>query len=174
LLKLFEMLKNNQVTISVSQLAKKMSLNTTDLANVLGGLFDRDIITIRLEEKNGKTKESFNLDNFMGILENYLESDRKLAIVEENETITKQIVSLVEDTMKRPLTPLEIQIVIDWSNNGETLEHIQQALALATSANKLNLKYVDSCLSSIDKTPKEMVLDEEKSKLLEDFYRNIK
>ena len=52
LLKLFEMLKNNQVTISVSQLSKKTSLSVHECSNVLNSLFNRGLLTIDLETNN--------------------------------------------------------------------------------------------------------------------------
>ena len=63
ILKLFEMLKNNQVMISVNALSKKTSMSFNECSNVLNGLFNRGLISINLEyNKQGKAKESFNLD----------------------------------------------------------------------------------------------------------------
>lgn len=176
LLKLFEMLKNNQVTISVTSLAKKMSLTPTECSNVLNGLFNRGLVTIDLEStKQGKTKESFNLDECIKFIENYFSNEMKNKMIAENETILTEITSLVEQTFKRSLTPLELQIIVDWVQNGETALNIQKALAMAISSGKTSLKYVDSCLAAINKdTSDEVILDEEKSKLLNDFYRKIR
>ena len=72
ILKLFEMLKNNQVTISVNSLSKKTSMSFNECSNVLNGLFNRGLISINTEfSKQGKAKESFNLDDFIKYLENY-------------------------------------------------------------------------------------------------------
>ena len=176
LLKLFEMLKNNQVTISVATLAKRTSLSVGECSNVLNSLFDRGLVSIDLEyTKQGKTKESFNLDECIRYIESYFTNEMKLKEANENETEIKKIVSLIEETFRRQLTPLELQVVVDWSSNGETLVDVQKALALAVSANKFNIKYVDSCLSAIkQKSADEVVLDENKTKLLNDFFRKIK
>lgn len=176
LLKLFEMLKNNQVTISVSALAKRTSMSVSECSNVLNGLFDRGLVSIDLEcTKQGKTKESFNLDECIRYIESYFINEMKVKEANENESEIKKIVSLIEETFHRPLTPLELQVVVDWGNSGETLSEIQKALALSVSANKLNIKYVDSCLSAIKQKGQDaVVLDENKSKILNDFYRKIK
>lgn len=176
LLKLFEMLKNNQVTISVSQLAKKTSLSVNECSNVLNSLFNRGLVNIDLETtKQGKTKESFNLDECINYFENYFVNEMKSKELIDNEQNLKQITNLVEQTFQRGLTPLELQIIVEWSQNGETLSNIQKALGMAISANKLSLKYVDSCLVAVkNKEASSVVIDEEKSKLLSDFYRNIK
>ena len=78
---------------------------------------------------------------------------------------------MVEETFKRSLTPLELEIILDWSANGENPISVQQALAMATSANKLNIKYIDSCLAAIkkDSSEDEVVLNEAQTKLLNDF-----
>ena len=176
LLKLFEMLKNNQVTISVSSLAKKTSLSTTECSNVLNGLFNRGLVSIDLENtKQGKTKESFNLDECIKFIEGYFRNEMKSKNISENEDKFSQITNLVEQTFKRGLTPLELQIIVEWGQNGETVQNIQKALAMSVSAGKANLKYVDSCLVAIkSKASDDVVLDEEKTKILNDFYRKIK
>lgn len=176
LLKLFEMLKHNQVTISVSSLAKKTSLSLNECSNVLNGLFNRGLVSLDLETtKQGKTKESFNLDECIKFIENYFLNEKKSNEVSENQDEIKQIIDLIEQTFKRQLTPLELQVVVEWSQKGETLQAIKQALALAVGAGKLNIKYVDSCLTAVNsKKSEEVVLDEAQSKILNDFYRKLK
>ena len=176
LLKLFEMLKNNQVTISVTSLAKKTSMTPSECSNVLNGLFNRGLVTIDLENtKQGKTKESFNLDECIKFIEGYFENEIKSKMISENEDNLSEITNLVEQTFKRSLTPLELQIIVEWGQSGETLQNIQKALAMAVSSGKSSLKYVDTCLAAIkSKEEDSVVLDEEKSKLLNDFYRKIK
>lgn len=177
ILKLFEMLKNNQVMISVNGLSKKTSMSFNECSNVLNGLFNRGLISINLEyNKQGKAKESFNLDEFIKHLEQFFVKEQHDILASNNEAMTKNFVSMVEETFKRSLTPLELEIILDWSANGENPISVQQALAMATSANKLNIKYVDSCLVAINKKKDkdEVVLNENQSKILNDFYRNIK
>ena len=86
LLKLFEMLKNNQVTISVSALAKKTSMSLNECSNVLNGLFNRGLVTLDLETtKQGKTKESFNLDECIKFIENYFYNEMKSKEITDNQ-----------------------------------------------------------------------------------------
>ena len=177
LLKLFEMLKNNQVTISVSALAKKTSMSLNECSNVLNGLFNRGLVTLDLETtKQGKTKESFNLDECIKFIENYFYNEMKSKEITDNQDEIKLIIELMEQTLKRQITPLELQVVVEWSQKGETKEDIQKALALAVGAGKLNIKYIDSCLAAIKRkdTNEDVVLDEAQSKILNDFYRKIK
>lgn len=177
LLKLFEMLKNNQATISVSQLAKRTSMSLNECSNVLNGLFNRGLVTLDLETtKQGKTKEAFNLDECIKFFENYFLNEIKSKEINDNQDEIKQIIDLLEETFKRQLTPLELQIVIEWIQRGETFQNIKQALALAVGASKLNTKYIDSCLAAIKskETADEVVLDEAQSKILNDFYRKLK
>lgn len=177
LLKLFEMLKHNQVTISISTLAKKTSMSLNECSNILNGLLNRGLVTLDLETtKQGKTKESFNLNECIKFIENNLLNEMKINEVDDNQDEIKQVISLVEETFKRPLTPLELQVVIEWSQKGETYQDIKQALALALGANKLNIKYIDSCLVAIKEksAQNQVVLDESQSKILNDFYRKIR
>lgn len=175
LLKLFEMLKNNQASISVNTLAKKTSMNTNDISGILNELFNRGIVTINLEyTKQGKTKEYFNLDECINLISSYFEKEMQDLMIMQNESSLKQITGMVEETFHRPVTPSELQMILEWCNNGENLSTIKKALAIATTNNKLNLKYVDACLIKLNQKEDEDELDESKSKLLSDFYRKIK
>ena len=99
----------------------------------------------------------------------------KSKMLEDNSDNLNEITSLVEQTFKRSLTPLELQIIVEWGQSGETPQNIQKALAMAISSGKTSLKYVDTCLVAIkNKENETVVLDEEKSKLLNDFYRKIR
>ena len=150
LLKLFEMLKNNQVTISVAQLAKKTSLSTAECSNVLDRLLNRGFVTIDLENtKQGKTKESFNLDECIKFIESFFLNEMKSKMLHDNEANLSEITALVEQTFKRSLTPLELQIIVEWGQSGETPQNIKKALAMAISSGKTSLKYVDTCLVAI-------------------------
>ena len=177
LLKLFEMLKHNQVTISVSGLAKKTSMSVNECSNVLNGLFNRGLVSLDLETtKQGKTKESFNLDECIKFIENYFYNEMKNKEINDNQAEIKRIIELLEETFKRQLTPLELQVVVEWSQAGETEESVKKALALAVGAKILNIKYIDSCLRAIKNknNEEEVVLSDEQSKILNDFYRRLK
>lgn len=177
LLKLFDMLKNNQVTISVAALAKRTSMSLNECSNVLNGLFNRGLVTLDLEtNKQGKTKESFNLDECIKFIEGYFLNEIRTKDINDNQDQIKQIIDLVEESFKRQLTPLELQVIVDWSQKGETYQSIKKALALAINAGKLNIKYVDSCLVAIKSKEEtsEVVLNEAQSKILNDFYRKLK
>ena len=93
--------------------------------------------------------------------------------VKENQNMIKQVINLVEETFKRSLTPFELEMISEWVRENETIDRIRRALAIAAKDNKLNIKYVDGCLARLD-DGEITVLDDTKSKLLADFYRNIK
>ena len=175
LLKLFEMLKNTQAYVSVANLAKKTSMNQNECSEICDGLFNRGLLGIDLEyTKQGKARETFNLDEFIKYLESFFNSEITQEEIADNEDKIREITSLVEETFKRSLTPLELQIIVEWQKNGENIQKIRQALAMSVKAAKMSLKYVDSCLIALNNTVEEKALDEKQSKLLDDFYRNIR
>jgi DNA replication protein len=177
LLKLFEMLKHNQVTITVSGLAKKTSMSVNECSNVLNGLFNRGLVSLDLETtKQGKTKESFNLDECIKYIENFFYNEMRNKEINDNQDEIKQIIEMLEDTFKRQLTPLELQVIVEWSQAGETVNSIKKAVALAVGAKTLNIKYIDSCLRALKskQNEDEVVLSDEQSKILNDFYRKLK
>jgi len=172
-LKLFEMLKNKKVSLSLNELANRTTMSKEECSNILNGLLNKGVITISEEKINGKMKEVFNLDDFIKQIEEFFESKIRLEKTKENESQTKKNIGLVEETFGRPLTPLELQFVNDWTISGEAEENIRKALAKAYSAKKLNIRYVDQCLVRLSETKDEPILDEKTSKILEDIYRKI-
>jgi predicted transcriptional regulator len=85
------MLKNNQATISVTTLAKRMSMSLTECSNVLNGLFNRGLVSLDLETtKQGKTKESFNLNECIKFIEDYFYNEMRSKEAEENQDEIKQ------------------------------------------------------------------------------------
>ena len=106
LLKLFEMLKNNQATISVTTLAKRMSMSLTECSNVLNGLFNRGLVSLDLETtKQGKTKESFNLNECIKFIEDYFYNEMRSKEAEENQDEIKEIIKN-DKFVKSPRFPL--------------------------------------------------------------------
>ena len=173
-LKLFEMLKNNQISITVSQLAKKTAMSHEDLSNVLSSLYDKNLLSISVIYTNqGKSKETFNLDNLINEMELLMKSDMDDQVLSQNENTLKQAVSLVEDAYKRNLSTLELEMIREWISSGETLDKIRKALAVSVKRNKLNIKYTDRVLANQD-DDEDVHIDEENSKLMAEFYRNIK
>ena len=173
-LKLFEMLKNNQVSISVSELSKKMVMGQNELSNILASLYNKDLLSLDITyNKDGKAKELFNLDNLICKMNELFEEERKALEEKVNTNILKQMISLVEDTFKRSLSPFELEMISSWAKENETIDRVRQALAIATKDNKLNIKYVDGCLARLDQNITTNI-DDTKSKLLADFYRNLK
>ena len=152
-----------------------MSVN--ECSNVLNGLFNRGLVSLDLETtKQGKTKESFNLDECIKYIENFFYNEMKNKEINDNQDEIKQIIEMLEDTFKRQLTPLELQVVVEWSQSGETVDSVKKAVALAVGAKILNIKYIDSCLRAIKskQSEDEVVLSDEQSKILNDFYRKLK
>lgn len=175
LLKLCEMLKNNQATISTANLSKKTSMNVDECSDVLNGLFNRGLVTLNLEyTKQGKSRESFNLDEFFRYLEGYFQKQITDCVVSENENYISEIKLLLEDAFHRILTPIELQMIVEWANRGEAIGKIKKALGIAISNKKLNINYVDACLAHLDDEKEGKGLSEADSKLIYDLCRKMK
>lgn len=174
-LKLFEMLKLNQLSISVSQLAKKTSLSNDQCANALSGLFNRGLITINLEyNKNGKAKEAFNLDEMIDYIEKFINEENKKNQLQKNENAIKKMISICEDTFSRELNATELDFVINWTNENYDIEKVKKALDIASQKNIQNIKYVDQILLRLNQVDSQVDVGEKQTQLLDDFFRNIK
>lgn len=173
LIYLVDMYKNNQTTLSVNSLAKKLNLTIDNCSNSLNGLLNKGFVTLNIEyTKTGKAKEVFNLDELILAIEKMFMTEIKDIKIVDSENTIKEVIDLVEACFNKTLSPFELEIIINWIQVGENIDSIKKALDIASSKNNNNLKYVDKIL--LNKSKQTENVDEEQSKVLDDIFRNLR
>jgi len=127
----------------------KIGLNSDDFYQSLEALTKKGYLFIvsRINPKTGKNAEYFSLDSlYRAIVNLYLDS-----IKEDNDkniqTFAEKISSLYERTFQRQMTPLDVEIIKRWSDEGKfSYEDISNAIMDAAKSGKSSLKYVDQSL----------------------------
>lgn len=173
LLSLIELYKNNNTTLSVNSLAKKVNVTTDVCSNSLNGLLNKGLVTLNIEyTKSGKAKEVFNLDDLIITLEKMFLEEIKNDKISKSENLIKEMIELIEASFNKTLTPYELEIILTWVEAGETINTIKKALDIALSKNNTNLKYLDKIVLNSKK--QDETVDEEQSKVLDDIFRNLR
>lgn len=173
LLSLIELYKNNNTTLSVNSLAKKVNVTTDVCSNSLNGLLNKGLVTLNIEyTKSGKAKEVFNLDDLIITLEKMFLEEIKNDKISKSENLIKEMIELIEASFNKTLTPYELEIILTWVEAGETINTIKKALDIALSKNNTNLKYLDKIVLNSKKQDDNV--DEEQSKVLDDIFRNLR
>ncbi len=174
ILNLIEFFKSDQLNISNNNLAKKMNMQTNDCNVVLNSLLNKGLITLNIEyTKTGKAKEVICIDEFITTIEKLILNNIKEETIHNSENKVKEIIDLCEKTLNKTLSPYELDIVISWIETNETIPTIKNALDIAIQKKATTLRYVDKIILS-SKNDKEEKVDENKSKVLDDLFRNIK
>lgn len=172
LLNLLESFKVNNLTLSVSVIAKKINVTTDECSNNLNNLLNKGYITLNIEyTKSGKAKEIFNIDELIKNLERILNEEVKVEKIQNSEETIKDYIEIIEKSFGKTLTPFELEIVLSWVDMKENITSIKKALDIAISKNILNLRYVDKIILSSKNTE---IINEDESKVLDDIFRNIK
>lgn len=129
------LLQDMQVKTITPMLITEYSTKTSkQLDDVLKRLIKKNLIINR--------KGNIKLNH----LEELLLTNQKPQMVEVN------IVSIFEDELGRPLSPMELETIKEWKNENYSDENIIRALKEAVKANALNMRYIEAILINWEKT----------------------
>ncbi|MCF7926829.1 MAG: DnaD domain protein [Candidatus Izimaplasma sp.] len=153
IIKLHKLLKRNITFIHPKKLSKMLSITSQTTNKRLDKLMDKGFIKIELiKSPSGKETESFNLDL---IIEKIIKKDfeeKTQESLSQEENIQGKLVDLFETEFRKPLSPLDIQVISKWLQEDKyTYEQIKDALFQASKANKLSINYVDAILLRTNK-----------------------
>ncbi|MFI3251691.1 MAG: DnaD domain protein [bacterium] len=173
-LNLIELYKNNQSTLAVSSLSKKLNMSNDVCSNSLNGLLNKGYISLNIEyTKSGKAKEVFDIDDIVTTISKMMNEEIKTEKIHESENLIKIVIDFLEKTLNKSLSPFELDLVLSWIDDGETLDSISKAVDISVSKGINNLKYIDKVILGSKNNP-DAVVDEESSKVLDDIFRNLK
>ena len=121
--------------------ADYLSLDKYKVMDILSNLASKNIINIKVEKnEKGISEEYIYLDTLYNKLFNII-------IEEKDEEIDNtDMFSIFEKELGRTLSPMECEIIKEWTSGTYTEELIKEALKEAIYNNVRNLKYIDRIL----------------------------
>ena len=143
---------------SISELEKRMSLNTEEIMRLLQRLVRTGYINIEenVEESTGFISEKYNLEPLYYKLIKELERSVEVSQISKTKKVEKEqklnVFNIFEQEFGRPLSPMEIELINTWIDNDKyNTEIIVYALKEAVFSNKLNMRYIDKILFEWEK-----------------------
>lgn len=137
LLQLWHLIYHEKKLISDEDLVEALSSDEHEILEILAGLITKNCIGY--SEKNGKM--TYNLEPLINSIFNE-ESDKKPMPIGKGKVFAS-----FESEFKRPLSPIEIDLVDEWLEVKEYPEDmIFEVLKVAVSNAKLSFKYIDHIL----------------------------
>lgn len=168
LIKLYKLIDRNIPMINPKILSETLSISVQTTSKRLTNLIEKKFISVELVKgENGKEKEEFNMDRIIELIIMFDSEERSNE--ELPNTSEKEIVELFESEFRKPLSPLDIQIITKWLNEENyTPDDIKEALFKAVKARKLTIKYVDTILLQTEESNK---VEYKKTNIARDLHK---
>ncbi len=166
LIRLHTLLEEKKGVIKPEKFAKWLSLNVSDTRQLLESLMEKGYLQIKLIDcGNGKQQETFDVDHFLHkVIDHY----KKANDYEKAGTQHEWIVFL-EDTLQRPLSPLDVDLVGEWiDKDNYSFDMVKEATFDALKRQNPSVRLIDRLLlkkvDHVKTTPKR------KEDLLKEFH----
>jgi DNA replication protein len=160
LIRLNELLRKGQRYLSAEEIAPSMKVSVSELAKRIVDLVNRGFITLELSSVD--SKEVFSLDEMYKRLGLLLETEKAMSNDEAIHEKIRNTVTLLEQEMKKMLSPLELEMVSRWYVEYQyTDEAIQEAILKALKYKNRGVNFISRSLAqqkkqvSETKTPAE-------------------
>lgn len=170
LIALFSIYKKRK-TFTTASISRRVELSNDDIGNAIESLINKGFLTVKLESKEGKEREIFDLDVAMEKLEELFRMDELelLRGVKENEVV--DVIKLFEQGLGRGLLPYELENIRRWFDEKQfTGEQILKCIKEA--GDRVSIKLVERMLNQNELKPIEIDADLEEA--LDKIYKNIK
>ncbi|MDD3107135.1 MAG: DnaD domain protein [Bacilli bacterium] len=145
LIKLNQMLKNNQHFLEVEMLSETMSLSKTEIAKRIVGLVNDGFVNLELSALD--QKETFSLDETYKRLSYLLEGVKQNNHNHNLNDKIKQMVQILETEFKKILSPIERETISRWYVEYQySDECIEEAIIKTLRYKNRSIGYVDRLL----------------------------
>lgn len=165
LIHLHQQLMDNNNTLSIADLADKMTISADLISNRVLLLIQKGYIELSINSNN---QESYSLEQTYEILGDTLEQGEVSNGTTKQMTI-KKIVNYLETTIQIPVRPADIDLIETWASE-YTMEEIEKATLECLRSNRPYLTIIDRTLINSKRPKVESTLDERSIELLNSIY----
>ncbi len=166
LIKLNELLKEHEGIINPKKFSKWMSMDIKATETLLESLMTKGYLRIKLIETDaGKEKETFDIDFFISKVIDHIQKKR----ADQNKGETHRWVEFIEDSLQKPLTPLDMEIVGKWLDEDQyTFEMVKEATLDVLKRKYTSVKAIDQALL---KQLEKVKAPPKKKEVLKEFHK---
>jgi len=170
LLALFSIYKKRR-TFTLAALSKRIDYTADQIGASVEMLIDRGFLIISLENKEGKEREVFDLDQTFKKIEDLFAQDEIDKVKQQTESEVAATLRLFEQGMGRQLLPYELETVRRWYED-HLFSHDKIIKAITTAQDRVSVKYVEKVLNQ--SIPEPIEIDEEVENVLDEIFKKIK
>lgn len=135
--------KGNDIIFNPGEISEELGLSLEEVMTFISKLTEKKYVSVK-SIKNDKEimEDKINLDFFYQRLSLIMIGDA----VEEKGDIESSVFSFIEKEFGRTLSPVEVEIIKSWLENGYTEELVKEAVREAVFNGVSNLRYIDKIL----------------------------
>jgi DNA replication protein len=170
LIALFSIYKKRK-TFTIASISRRVDLSQEDIGNAIESLISKHFVNVKLEQKEGKEREIFDLDFALEKIEDLYRQDELDAFHEQLENDIVDIIRWFEQGLGRPLLPYELDNIRRWFEE-KTFTHEQILSCIKDAGDRVSVKLVERMLHQNVLKPIEIDADLEEA--LDQIYKNIK
>jgi DNA replication protein len=170
LLALFSIYKKRR-TFTLAALSKRIDYTADQIGASVETLINQGFLIISLENKEGKEREVFDLDQTFKKIEDLFAQDEIDKVKQQTESEVAATLRLFEQGMGRQLLPYELETVRRWYEDHQ-FSHDKIIKAITTAQDRVSVKYVEKVLNQ--SIPEPIEIDEEVENVLDEIFKKIK
>ena len=139
-----QLLRQGNDFISQSDLSFKMNLSERELDTLMAGLMQKDMLSI--DSSGGRLKTSLSpiKEKLYGLFQQAIATKRETPVAARKAEAIGKVRDYFEKRLNRTLSPLEVDTIAAWLDDGYSDEDIKGGLESALANGKKTFKAVDS------------------------------
>ncbi len=158
---------------SLNALAKRVDLSNNEIGQVIDELIERELVSITLEQKDGKAREIFSLDQVFLELEQLYLNDQKNIEEAKYESTIAETIKLLEQGMGKVLSAYELESIRSWYEKGHyDHQQIINLIEQIAQSGRLSVKYIERLLNQ--QTVKQAPIDDKSDQVIDRIFKAIK
>ncbi|MDY0295519.1 MAG: hypothetical protein RBQ71_06905 [Acholeplasmataceae bacterium] len=170
LIALFSIYKKRK-TFTIASISRRVDIGNDAIGNAVESLIDKGFVSVKLESKDGREREIFDLDFALEKIENLMRQDEIDRLRESKENEIMEVIRLFEQGLGRGLLPYELENIRRWFEE-KSFTSEQMIKAIEDAGERVSIKLVERMLNQNALKPIEIDADLEEA--LDQIYKNIK
>jgi DNA replication protein len=170
LIALFSIYKKRK-TFTIASISRRVDIGSDAIGNAVESLLEKGYVTTKLESKDGKEREIFDLDQALERIENLLRQDEIERLKERVENDIMNVIRLFEQGLGRGLYPYELENIRRWFEEKD-FSSDQIIKAIEDAGDRVSVKLVERMLNQ--NALKSIEIDSDLEEALDQIYKNIK
>lgn len=170
LIALFSIYKKRK-TFTIASISRRVDIGNDAIGNAVESLIEQGFVNVKLESKDGKEREIFDLDPALEKIESLMRQDEIERLKERVENEIVDVIRRFEQGLGRSLLPYEFENIRRWFEE-KAFTSDQIIKAIEEAGDRVSIKLIERMLNQNALKPIEIDADLEEA--LDQIYKNIK